>query len=97
MVVSPSGGTANNASSHNKLEYDTVDLQLNRSYFVSKKLALTPSLGTRGAFIEKKFHNVYSGQAFIAPLGKLTQNEFSYQWAIGPCAGLNASFCFDSS
>jgi len=90
------GGNAQIASNHNRLEYDTVDLQLSRSYFVSRKLALTPSLGVRGAFIEEKFQNSYSGQEFVAPLGKLTQHGLSYQWAVGPRAGLNANFCFDS-
>src|SRR3989304_3868290 len=44
-----------------KLQYDTLDLELGRSFFTSKALSLRPFVSARGARIDQDMDLLYSG------------------------------------
>jgi hypothetical protein len=54
---------ADKASCRWNLHYDTLDLDLSRSFYVGKWLSLNPKLGLRGAWIKQqylaKFHGIF--------------------------------------
>lgn len=53
------GGPAAGASSHWRLHYNTVDLELGRNFFLGKSLTLRPHIGLRGAFIHQHVNAKY--------------------------------------
>lgn len=55
------GPLATTAKAEWNLSYNIADLDLGRNYFVSRKLALHPYLGLRGAFIYQHYRANYTG------------------------------------
>jgi hypothetical protein len=52
------------ASAHWHLDYDIVDLELGRNYYVSRALSIRPFLGARGAWINQRIRLHYEGLDF---------------------------------
>lgn len=60
--VSPlTGRVATEASAHWKLHYNVFDAELGRDYFISRKIALRPFAGLRGAWINQNYDANYQG------------------------------------
>lgn len=53
------GGPAANATSHWRLHYNTLDLELGRNFFLSKNLTLRPHIGLRGASLHQNIKAQY--------------------------------------
>ena len=81
-----------------KLQYDTLDLELGRSFFTSKALSLRPFVSARGARIDQDMDLLYSGVdpdliLGHAPFATYLQNKF-HAW--GARAGMNFNWRFGS-
>jgi len=76
------GPFATEASANWKLSYNVVDLDLGRNYFVSKKLAIHPHIGLRGAFLYQHYEARYAGvfqsttNTFTGNSGMIADNDF---------------------
>jgi hypothetical protein len=53
------GPAADKASGHWDLDFDTLDLELNRPFFIGKWLSLDPKIGMRGAWIDQHYNVKY--------------------------------------
>ncbi|MBS0605992.1 MAG: hypothetical protein JSR57_03490 [Verrucomicrobia bacterium] len=90
------------ASGHWDLNYNTLDLLLSRTFFVSRGLTLRPGLGIRGAWIDQDMRYHYSGVDYVflhgfgAPLGPEKVNLSNDYHAIGILAGLGLDYCFNN-
>jgi hypothetical protein len=69
-----------------ELNYNTLDLELGRPYYVGKKVIFRPQIGLRGGWIDQKFdvNAIDSGTEHIKLRGKQDS------WLIGPRAGLGS-------
>ncbi len=86
---------ANTAAARWRLQYDTLDLELGRSYFVSRALALRPFIGLRGAFIHQSIRYQFTPQSFnfFNPFTTKGRNNFN---AFGLRAGVALNWFFNS-
>lgn len=86
---------ADTASARWRLHYDTLDLELGRSYFVSHALALRPFIGMRGAFIHQnvRYHFTPQNFSFFNPFTTKGRNNFN---AFGLRAGVGLNWFFNS-
>lgn len=83
------------ASASWNLKIDLADFQLARSYYVGTKLTFRPYFGLRGAWIRQKYNLTYVNTTSSPGTdGTYTVNNRSTSWAIGPEAGMNASYLF---
>jgi len=55
------GSAATFASAHWKLDYDVLDLELGRSYYLTKALSARPFIGLRGVWIDQHYRTAYHG------------------------------------
>jgi hypothetical protein len=80
---------ASKAKSIWDLKTNILDLEIKRSYYIGKKLFLSPFFGARGALIDQKYNADYE-------FPELTEINFSKNesdsWALGPRAGLSAHY-----
>lgn len=82
------GSSANSASVHWNLNYNTYDLDLGRNYFVAKTFSVHPFLGLRGATINQHYHAKYN--AFSTQTLLFTRTSFHAEtdfWGIGAHVG----------
>ncbi|MGE0670781.1 MAG: Lpg1974 family pore-forming outer membrane protein [Parachlamydiales bacterium] len=90
-------GVASHATGHYHLNYNVVDLELGRNYFVSRAISVRPFIGARGAFIYQHTRYHYTGLTFAeganySPL--TTKGKSNYQGG-GIRAGFNAGWHFN--
>jgi hypothetical protein len=91
---------ATHAKTHYSIDYNTVDLTLQRDYFVSRSLTLRPIFGIRGAWINQHMRDEFhGGPGSLGNFGSETgvqsvkiTNNFR---AGGIFAGINMNFCFN--
>jgi len=57
---------ATHASAHWHVNYDTLDLDFGRSFCLSKRFALNPYFGFRGAFIDQRYQARYKSVFLLA-------------------------------
>jgi len=88
--------TVDDARAKFKLMYNTLDLELGRSYFISPRFSLRPHVGLRGAWISQNLDVIYG---FTDTSGSNIQN---LQWhgdndfrGIGVRAGIDLNFYFN--
>lgn len=87
-----SSTTYNILSSKWKLDYNTLDFELGRPFYLGKKLIFKPYCGLRGGWINQKYdllggHDYLSG-AFTKSYSINKQDS----WIIGPRGGLDADW-----
>ncbi|MBI3212060.1 MAG: hypothetical protein HYZ47_05230 [Simkania negevensis] len=70
------GSSADKASAHWKLNFNTLDLMLSRSYFIGKYIAVKPAVGLRGAWIDQHFQAKYHGAHSLNGLLILQDTSF---------------------
>ena len=84
------------ASSHWSLDYDTVDLELGREFWLGQAFSIRPNVGFRGAFIDQNSKTSYlslvmSGSSAVAPQNYTADNDFN---AFGLRCGSNLNWHF---
>ncbi len=57
-------GPLSKATAHWNLGYNVADIELGRSFFLTRSLSGRPFFGLRGVWIRENFHFHYSGQAY---------------------------------
>lgn len=91
---------ASKAHAHWHVNFNTVDLDLTRSYFASKRLDVNPHIGLRGAWIDQHYRAKYEsvfllseGSPFFTRDVKFTgKNDF---WGVGIRGGSELMWHFD--
>lgn len=74
------------------LDFDTVDLEFGKQYYVSKHLAIRPFISLRGAFIDQHFTAEYGPHNLTPSFEKIFikyKNDFQ---GVGPRLGVNTSW-----
>jgi hypothetical protein len=90
------GAVASSASAHWTLIYNTYDLDLGRSYFVSKTFSVHPFMGLRGSTIDQRYHAHYNGlfDSGVIPTSFTAKNDF---WGVGAHLGTGLEwYCMNS-
>lgn len=92
--------TSENTTTHWKLHFNVLDLQMGRSFYQSKRLAIRPNVGVKTAWINQpwkmNYGDLFGGLLASKPLiathvrSKLT----SKSWGIGPEVGLDGKWHF---
>lgn len=83
------------AKSQYGLDFQSLDVQLGRAYYVSSKLSFRPAWGLKSAWIDQNQKTRYTGgtaSASAMGLGATTvhikdENDF---WGLGPCVGVDS-------
>jgi hypothetical protein len=87
----PQGATVSKAHALWKIEFQTVDIEIGRAYYIAKTLAFHPFFGLKGAWIDQdaKFH--YEG-GFI-PHGQAFRTKFRDDFkGAGPLIGIESNW-----
>lgn len=87
------GATATTASADWTLRYNTLDLEVGRSYFISKTIGLRPTAGLRGAMINQNYKVNYTG----TPVGATDFKADTDFWGIGVRVGADFQWHFTKS
>lgn len=97
QVVSPewfqtaSGVNGSEASGHWRLNFGLLDFVLGREYFLTKRFAVHPIIGLRGALINQTNNARYTATFDTTP----TNTRFRARnniWGVGPRAGFDLNF-----
>lgn len=98
MPQSVSGGTAQTALEARNtysMSFNSIDFNLDRPYYVGKKLVFDTFFGLRGAWIRQNFDTQYNNVVDGSGTTQrgTTQVLSSYNnWAVGPRVGINTSW-----
>lgn len=92
-----SGGTvpfALASGAHNKwhFEFDNIDFQIGKSFFICNSAAFRPFLGVKGAWIDQKLNSTYDGislstDTVVIPIGVRVKKTNDFR-AVGPSFGI---------
>ncbi len=85
--------TGQSVSSKWKLHYNILDGELSRSFFVSRRLALRPFAGIRGAWINQKIDTMASGSVNQTVSTPFIQQHLKH-WGVGPRLGVDTHWLF---
>ena len=85
--------SVNKATSEYKFEFDRIDLELGRNYYISRDLSFRPHFGLVTAWINQKQLTRYTGGPTIGvnTVHVKDRNDF---WGIGPRTGVNSKWHF---
>lgn len=86
-----SADTATVAQARFRFKYNTLDLELGRSMFLSRKLSIRPQVGLRGASIDQDVLSRYSG-LLSDPTEVTKAKQKSDFFAIGPRFGIQTRY-----
>lgn len=77
-----------------KCIYNTMDLELGRSYYLGKYLTFRPHAGVRGYWIRQRHNNQYDSVQNATPtdFGTIRVRSKYNTWGIGPRFGLNTNW-----
>ncbi len=94
-----SGDVVSLAHGHWNINYQSIDLQFGKAYYLTKKLVFSPFFGMKGAWIDQNARFRYEG-GYI-PAGQIFRTHFKNDFkGAGPLIGtemnwqLGAGFCF---
>jgi hypothetical protein len=91
-------GTFTAGSAKDKLNFNVLDWELGRWFYVSNSISLRPHMGLKGAWIDLKETESLTG-GLVGGVGAPTAysvNNKTKSWAIGPSAGVNSNWYFGS-
>jgi len=94
----PSGlslGPVDKAKAHWNLEYNTLDLEIGRNYFLSRALSFRPFFGVRGAWIDQSMRYSYDYLNITPPDHFKVRFKNDYD-AFGLLAGMNINWFFNN-
>lgn len=91
------GGTQayNSFSSNWRVNFDIVDLNMGRWYYVGTDLTFRTFVGLRGAWIRQNHNVTYTNNGTVANTGVILTNSVSdrlQSWAVGPEVGLSTKW-----
>ncbi len=87
----PQGATVSEAHAHWKIEFQTVDVEIGRAYYIAKTLTFRPFFGLKGAWINQEAKFRYRG-GFI-PHGQAFRTEFDNDFkGAGPLIGIESNW-----
>jgi len=78
------------------LNYNTLDLEIGRNYFLSRALSIRPFFGLRGAWIDQKMHYKYGPRSQFDQFLPIKVNFKNNYHAFGLLAGFNFNWYFDN-
>jgi len=89
-----SGPTYQEASIDWTIHFDMFDIELGRSFWVSRSLALRPFVSVKGGWIHQSIHSEWQNPDLSAPVyfSVGTENLKNNFWGIGPGAGINTEW-----
>lgn len=88
-------GVFTTGSNHAKVNFNVVDWELGRSFYVSRSLSLRPHVGVKGAWIKNKSsENFTAGLATVVGTTAYHISNNTKFWGVGPSAGFNTSWWF---
>jgi hypothetical protein len=97
------GASANSPQASWTLNVNLLDLEIGRNYFISRKIALHPHVGLRGAWINQSYHADYTGAWFFSnlpgPVVNVARANTSFKAennfkGIGVCTGADLMWHF---
>lgn len=80
-----------NADGNYRLLHNIIDMELGRAHYITKALSLRPHWGLRGASLNQKFHDSFSGSLNDVAEYKRFRGKNKY-WGIGPRVGTHAHY-----
>lgn len=79
------------ATSNFKFDYDNLDLELGRNYFISRSLSFRPHFGLRSSWLDLTQRTNFSGGGILGD-NLLTVYDKNNFWGLGPRAGVNSKW-----
>ena len=92
FFFNPGGGVAE-ANAHWKIEFNVLDVDIGRVYYISETLIFRPFVGLKGAWIDQHAHVHYQGGVIPAGQTYRTQLENDFKGA-GPLLGIESNWQF---
>ncbi len=86
-------GNVTEAHGHWKIDFQTLDVEIGRMYYIGKSLILRPNIGVRGAWIDQHSHFDYKGGDIPAGLEYVIHDKNDFKGA-GIRAGINSTWYF---
>lgn len=78
------------------LNFNVVDLELGRNFFISRYLQLRPYFGLKGTWQEQEARVAFHGTASNVPTTNVSENKID-MWGVGLLAGLDTAWHFSKS
>lgn len=78
------------ASAHWRLNYNVLDLELGKSFYISCKLIMRPYIGVKGGWVHRKYSASYL--TADVPANANIYSAKSNFWGVGPRFGLNTDW-----
>ncbi|HEX2579837.1 MAG TPA: Lpg1974 family pore-forming outer membrane protein [Rhabdochlamydiaceae bacterium] len=83
--------TVRSGTATTKLNFQVLDWELGRSFYVSNSISLRPHVGLKGAWIKLTEGQTYTATA--VPTSYSVSNS-TKSWEVGPSAGINSNWFF---
>jgi hypothetical protein len=84
-------GTVASGSATAKLQFNVIDWELGRSFYISNAISLRPHVGVKGAWHKLTESESFTGTGAVATY---TSSDTTKSWAVGPSAGINSNWYF---
>ncbi|NDD58507.1 MAG: hypothetical protein EBZ47_04535 [Chlamydiae bacterium] len=84
--------TVTQFNANSQLHFNAIDLELGRSFFLSRYLTLRPHIGLKTAWINQDFNREYYLSTALASSSKLRSDQEQQFWGIGIRTGLSPVF-----
>lgn len=77
------------------LNFEVVDLELGRNFYISRYLTLRPHFGLKGTWQKQKYHVLFEGAQIQTndSISSTSKNKMDY-WGVGIRSGLDAGWYF---
>ncbi len=90
-------GTAyHTAKTHWNLNFNVIDLELGRNFFVSRYLQMRPYFGLKGTWQEQENHLLFDASLSETRMIRMCENRMR-NWGVGILAGLDTAWHFTKS
>jgi hypothetical protein len=84
-------GLVTSGSASAKLDFNVLDWELGRAFYVSNAISLRPHVGVKGSWIKLTESESFAGSGAIATY---SSSDSMKSWAVGPSAGINSNWYF---
>jgi hypothetical protein len=92
----PAGGFLERVRGKWDLNFNVLDLELGRNFFISRHLQLRPYFGLKGTWQEQEMHIAFLGSSPEGPFMNGSENHLDY-WGVGILTGLDTAWHFTKS
>ncbi len=86
-------GTFTTGEARARLNFNVVDWELGRWFYVSKSLSLRPHAGLKGSWIKLRTRESLTA-GLTTGAASYTSTDTTKSWSVGPAAGLNSNWYF---